>query len=192
MSAGAWHSAFVGEAGCVFMCGADESGQLGLHGPKLAATKVSAPPKLQQVPGQQGGTVVLGASCGGEHTVFVLKSIVDAEDDVRADETEAAAKLVQRLVRGGATRKSISEGPNRPRPRLPGTYTELQREAAATVLQASARSRGVRRRRTVEARRGTSVWSGLRSRFVAALGVQGIEEQAEKASGHQTKSKSDW
>ena len=71
--------------------------------------------------------------------------------------------------------------------------TELQREAAATVLQASARSRGVRRRRTVEARRGTSVWSGLRSRFVAALGVQGIEEQAEKASGqHQTKSKSDW
>ena len=81
MSAGAWHSAFVGEAGGVFMCGADESGQLGLHGPKLAATKVSAPPKLQQVPGQQGGTVVLGASCGGEHTVFVLKSIVDAEDD---------------------------------------------------------------------------------------------------------------
>ena len=184
----------MAEAGGVFMCGADESGQLGLHGPAMTATKVSAPPKLQQVPGQKGGAVVLGASCGGEHTVFVLKSIVDPADDVRADETEAAAKLVQRLVRGGATRKSISEGPNRPRPRLPGTYTELQREAAATVLQASARSRGVRRRRTVEARRGTSVWSGLRSRFVAALGVQAVEEQAEKEGGRQaqTKSKSDW
>ena len=67
-------------------------------------------------------------------------------------------------------------------------------EAAATVLQASARSRGVRRRRSVEARRGTSVWSGLRSRFAAALGVQGIDEQAQRAGGRQaqTKSKSDW
>ena len=30
--------------------------------------QVSAPPKLQQAPGQQGGPVVLGASCGGAHT----------------------------------------------------------------------------------------------------------------------------
>jgi hypothetical protein len=98
--------------------------------------------------------VVLGASCGGEHSGFVLKvcdlaasrcislhlptshhigrgleasclapplplhlrlhplpcssclyalqAIVDAEDDARADQTEAAAKIVQRLVMGTA------------------------------------------------------------------------------------------
>ena len=188
VSAGAWHSAFVDEAGGVFMCGSDESGQLGLNGPAMSASKVSAPPKLVQ----QRGAVVLGTSCGGEHTVFVLKAIVDPADDVRADETEAAAKLVQRLVRGGATRKSISEGPNRPKPRLPGTHTELQREAAATVLQASARSRAVRRRRTIEARRGSSVWSGLRSRFVAALASSPFEEAAKEAGGREAKSKSDW
>ena len=42
----------------------------------MAATKVRAPPKLPQAPGQQDGPVVLGASCGGAHTVFVLKAIV--------------------------------------------------------------------------------------------------------------------
>ena len=264
VSAGAWHSAFVSDAGGVLLCGADESGQLGLGGPAMTATKVSAPPKLWQQP----GAVVLGTSCGGEvrfmpacvsnhrpargqasprgvgqpeyctlacvlcpacvsnhrpargpaslrtvrrdsrcdsrcdsrvpgphlaqHTVFVLKALVDPEDDVRAAETEAAAKLVQRLVRGGATRKSIASSPHRSKLRLPGTYTELQRVAAATELQAMARSRAVRRQLAAEVRRGTSLWSGLRSRFVAALASAPFEEAGKAGGGRQTKSKSDW
>ena len=47
---------------------------------------MSAPPKLQQAPGQQGGPVVLGASCGGAHTAFLLRAVVDAKEDYREDQ----------------------------------------------------------------------------------------------------------
>ena len=187
VSAGAHHSAFVSDEGGVLLCGADESGQLGLNGAAEAAVVAQAPPKFWR----QRGAVVLGASCGGGHTAFVLKAVVDPEDDARAEETEAAAQIVQRLVRGGAARRQLAAGPRRPRPQLPGTYDDSQRAAAATVLQAAARSRAVRRRRAAEARRGTSVWSGLRSRFVAALASKPIAEAAQRG-GSKHMSKGDW
>ena len=197
VSAGAFHSSFVTEDGSVLLCGANENGQLGLNGTTMVATAVTAPPKLWR----QRGAVVLGASCGGEHTIFVTKALVDPEDDARADEHEAAAKIVQRLVRGSTTRKEIAAGPRRPKPQLPGKYTEAERIAAAVAIQSVARSRAVRRRRAAEARRaafgggpgGAGVWSGLRNRFVAAITAKPIAEAAaQEKSRHATMSKSDW
>ena len=59
------------------------------------------PPKFAR----EGNDVhVLGASCGGSHTAFVLRTVIDAREDYREDQLEVAAAAIEAFFRGALPR----------------------------------------------------------------------------------------
>ena len=59
--------------GAVFVCGDDSHGQLGLDRGRPTCLEPTQPKKFDR-----GGVRVIGASCGGAHTAFLLRAVVDA------------------------------------------------------------------------------------------------------------------
>ena len=135
ISAGAAHSSFVTQSGHVFMCGDDGRGQLGVDGDKSSSLTPVEPPKFLS----REGVRVLGASCGGQHTAFLLRDVV-----VCAHTSPIPAHSPPR--RGGRLHALTCRVPPVP-PRLQDAkddYREDQVAAAASVIEAFFRGNHVR------------------------------------------------
>lgn len=134
ISAGFAHSSFVTDTGRVYLCGDDGNGQLGLDRAKATSLEPLIPPKFAE----RDGVVVLGASCGGQHTAFLLRQVVDAHEDYRDDQKEAAASVIEALFRGRHARLLSDSLAQRNAVKRAGIqHTAVQRAAAASVLQAA-------------------------------------------------------
>ena len=134
ISAGACHSSFVSEGGRVYLCGDDSTGQLGLDRAKATSLTPMQPPKFSSREGVQ----VLGASCGGQHTAFLLRTVVDAKSDYREDQITYAATVIEALFRGKHERvKRDAVRARKSGGRADVHHSAKQREGAAAVLQAA-------------------------------------------------------
>lgn len=157
ISAGSTHSAFTTEEGGVFTCGNDVDGQLGLHSGKSSVLVPTQPPKFSR-----DGVRVLGASCGGNHTAFVLRAAIDAQEDYRQDQVEVAASTIEAFFRGNHVRAVRDARHHRTKKlttrQTPSEQRQARREAAVDVLQSAwklaLRVRAVERRAQLEAMRG--------------------------------------
>ena len=142
IAAGSAHSAFVSESGQVYTCGDDGEGQCGTNA--AAATLVpTVPPKFAG-----GAPTVLGASCGGAHTAFLLASVIDAKRDYREDQLEVAAATIEAFFRGHHQRYLQEHAEHRKLAaasllsrkrgaRYAAEADSLHRQAAARVIQSS-------------------------------------------------------
>ena len=155
VSAGARHSAFVTEGGQVYMAGDDGSGQCAANSHTALALRTPAvPPKFAE----GTGATVLGASCGTDHTAYVLKTVVDANFDLRADQIMKAAAVLQKIGRGAAVRRMRAPAAKKrvpqhasPQERRAARQADAKAEddrraAAAKVIQHGARSKAVRKK----------------------------------------------
>ena len=135
VSAGAAHSSFVTDTGAVYLCGDDSTGQLGLDRGKTTSLVPLPPSKFEK---KHDGVVVLGASCGGQHTAFLLRTVVDAKEDYRADQIAHAATVIEALFRGNHQRHLSDAVRQRKRGgRADVHHSAKQRDMAASVLQAA-------------------------------------------------------
>ena len=83
------------------------------------------------------GVCVLGASCGGAHTAFLLRTVVDAKEDYREDQQAAAAAVIESFFRGNHVRVLNDAVAHRKHGgRADHLHSLGQREAAAKVIQA--------------------------------------------------------
>lgn len=82
---------------------------------------------------------VLGASCGGSHTAFLLRAVVDPKVDYREDQVALAATVIESFFRGNHVRAVNEAVERRKRTKEMKTHTMQQRHAAASVIQAAGR-----------------------------------------------------
>ena len=82
---------------------------------------------------------VLGASCGGEHTMFLLRAVVDPRVDYREDQLELAASVIGALFRGNHVRAMDKAVERRRRPKEERGFSHAARVNAAEVIQAAGR-----------------------------------------------------
>ncbi|KAL1521562.1 hypothetical protein AB1Y20_021221 [Prymnesium parvum] len=99
VSAGYRHSMFITQSGEVFVCGDNSSGQLGAS---TSSRSILLPTSISKF--SKGKGMLLGASCGGEHSIFLVDQVVNT-DDIRAEQLDAAATVVQQWVRGSLERR---------------------------------------------------------------------------------------
>ena len=134
ISAGAAHSSFVTQTGHVFMCGDDGRGQLGVDGGKSSSLTPVEPPKFLS---GESGVRVLGASCGGQHTAFLLRDVVDVKEDYREDQVAAAASVIEAFFRGNHVRALGDAVEKRKKDgRADVAHSAAQRGSASSVIQA--------------------------------------------------------
>ena len=198
VSAGARHSAFVTEGGQVYMAGDDGSGQCAANSHTALALRTPAvPPKFAE----GTGATVLGASCGTDHTAYVLKTVVDAHFDLRADQIMKAAAVLQKIGRGAAVRRMRAPAAKKrvpqhasPQERRAARQADAKAEddrraAAAKVIQHGARSKAVRKKEAKADGVGNSLWGALRSRFAIASAAKQLVADANDRHQRQY---SDW
>ena len=90
---------------------------------------------------------VLGASCGGAHTMFLLRAVVDPRVDYREDQVALAATVITSFFRGNTVRALDKAVERRKRAKETKTHTLAQRQQAAEVIQAGTRMHlGIRER----------------------------------------------
>ncbi len=201
ISAGDTHSAFVTEAGAVFMCGDDSLGQCGLHGGSGAhggagaasALLPQTPPKLAR-----DGVHVLGVSCGGAHTGFVLRAVVDAREDYREDQVEMAATVIESFFRGAhvrAVREAAAARHDKKAHRSAANQAQQRRDASVRLLQSqwrvALRARAAERNAQLERMRGlhdplrdepVPGWGRAKAQLDAALVGAAFSKAAEGAN----------
>ena len=139
ISAGEAHSAFVTESGVVFTCGDDGLGACGMHGGGAAAT-VTQSVLLPQTPPKftREGVHVLGASCGGAHTAFVLRTVIDPKEDYREDQVAMAATVIESFFRGThvrAVREAAAARKAKKRNLTVATIFQSRRDASIRLIQ---------------------------------------------------------
>ena len=191
ISAGHGHSSFVTDTGKVYLCGDDANGQLGLDGGRPAKLDPVQPPKFAS----RGDHVnVLGVSCGGEHTAYLLRAVVDAKEDYRADQVAAAASVIEALFRGSHIRAIGDKAAQRRR--MQKMHTDAQKSAAAGVIQSGWRmhSSALERERREQLRQlrqlrdigGEDHWWGRIQKQFDAASIGAIFDAA-SAAKHLTK-----
>jgi hypothetical protein len=190
ISAGGTHSSFVTETGAVFLCGDDSHGQLGLDRGRPTCLEPTPPTKFDR-----GGVRVLGASCGGAHTAFLLRAVVDAKADYREDQVALAATVIESFFRGNHVRVLSDAVRARKRDgRADYMHTVAQRDAAAAVIQAGWRLKAadmdrarkeqlIQMRALRDANGEGSSWGGLVRRFDAAKVGKAFAEAGMLAAG---------
>ena len=191
ISAGERHSSFVTEGGAVFLCGDDGDGALGLDGPRKTSLVPRQPSKFDKP-----GTRVLGASCGGAHTAFLLRAVVDIKEDYRSDQLEIAAATIEAFFRGNHVRVYSEAVQKRKRNgRADHMHTLAQRDAAACVIQSAARMHlaenlrhrkaQIRRMRELRGDEGgddPDAWGKIQRQFTAAVAGRALTAEAERAA----------
>ena len=200
ISAGGAHSSLTTETGQIFLCGDDGAGQLGVHSGRQSALLPTQPPKF--VAATDGAApVVLGASCGGAHTAFLLRAVVDAAADYREDQVAVAASVIEALFRGNHVRTLSDAIASRKRGgRADVSHSMAQREAAVTVLQAQwrlhlaarererrARLREMRALRAQDAGDGALPWNRVQQQFDTAVTAKRLAQAGATAASNMTR-----
>ena len=94
------------------------------------------------------GVHVIGASCGGTQTAFVLRTIIDAKEDYREDQVEKAASVIESFFRGNHVRTVKEAAEARKQGRDPHSRRDerqrraqkrAEKEASAKVIQSAFR-----------------------------------------------------
>ena len=171
------------------LAGDDGSGHVPPIRTALAPRTPAVPPKFAE-----DGRDVL-ARAGTDHTAYVLKTVVDAHFDLRADQIMKAAAVLQKIGRGAAVRRMRAPAAKK---RVPQHASPQERRAPG---RREGRGRPPRRRRQGDpARRalkavrkkeaaadgvGNSLWA-LRSRFAIVAAKQQSPTPTTGTSGTQT------
>lgn len=174
ISAGNKHSGFVTDLGAALMCGDDGFGQCGINAnSRSTALLPTAPPKFSA----SAAVTALGVSCGGQHSAFLVRGVVDPRVDLQQDQLSSAAQTIARMFRGGNHRK-LQEAARRAegRKRMPAAQRRHTREEAAEVIQTAFRYHNniMRAERAADGdvmaglREGKGGWARVRRQFVAA------------------------
>jgi len=204
ISAGDAHSSFVSETGKVFLCGDDGEGQLGLHRGSGGVGGLST--LLPQTPAKldREGVEVLGASCGGLHTAFVLRAVVDAKEDYREDQKDKAAATIEAFFRGAhvrAVREAKDKRQEKLKRRSAASQAKARRDLSVRVIQSqwriALRQRAADRNAQLERMRGLHDpirdvvqpgWGRAKAQLDAALVGAAISQAVEGAN----KTKASW
>ncbi len=137
ISAGGAHSALVTDRGEALTFGDDGDGQCGVNAQRRSALLPSVPHKFGAA-----GVSVLGASCGGTHTAFLLRSIIDEQRDLREDQIKLAAATIEKFFRGKYIRR-LQEAARKAAGRSVTAFAQSRanKENAARHIQAAWRYR---------------------------------------------------
>ena len=136
---------------------------------KSAVLVPKIPPKLERADAPR----VVGASCGGSHSAFVIERVVDAKEDYREDQLEMAAATIEAFFRGNHARHLHEHAEHRKRYKAVKLSRKHKQGHDAHALQQAAAARAIQsgwrlhwRKREEDRAQQLQVMRGLRNEAI--------------------------